>query len=147
MNRTAPRRVNRIAFAALTATITLAALLTPTAAMADEPTLPAADGLTELTAAASCWEIKQNDSDADDGVYWLLTPAMTQAEQFYCDQTRNGGGWVLVGRGREGWATATAGSGTPRRCAARSQELAHSPHASCPEKSSISSMTTSPSTT
>lgn len=113
MNRTTSRARGRIAVAALTAALTLSALLTPAAASAADPVLPAADGLTELTAAASCWEIKQGDPQSPDGVYWLLTPAMTKAEQFYCDQTRNGGGWVLVGRGRENWATSTLGSGTP----------------------------------
>ncbi|MGW8482199.1 fibrinogen-like YCDxxxxGGGW domain-containing protein [Microbacterium sp. NPDC055903] len=113
MNRT-PFRRGRLAVAAASAVVTLAALLVPTAAIAvDEPALPAADGLTELTAAASCWEIKQNNPASPDGVYWLLTPAMTKgAEQFYCDQTRNGGGWVLIGRGREDWSVSNAGSGT-----------------------------------
>src|SRR5690606_9377793 len=99
---------------AATAAVTVAALLVPAAAMADEPgSPPLADGLSELTAAASCWEIKQHNPNADDGVYWLSTPAMTVPEQFYCDQTRNGGGWVLVGRGREAWSTAYVGSGSP----------------------------------
>ena len=43
--------------AATTALITLAAMLTPlTAADAAVTTLPTADGLSEATAAASCWE-------------------------------------------------------------------------------------------
>ena len=40
----------------------------------------AADGLSQATAAGSCWEIKQNTPNAPDGVYWLLTPAL-QAPQ------------------------------------------------------------------
>ena len=103
---------------ALLALVASAALLTGLLAplprgQAADPVLPSPDGLSERTAAASCWEIKQNDPSSADGVYWLLTPAMTKAEQFYCDQTRAGGGWVLVGRGREGWSTAYNGSGTP----------------------------------
>ena len=103
---------------ALLALVASAALLTGLLAplprgQAADPVPPSPDGLSERTAAASCWEIKQNDPSSADGVYWLLTPAMTQAEQFYCDQTRAGGGWVLVGRGREGWSTAYNGSGTP----------------------------------
>jgi hypothetical protein len=94
-----------------TVTLTVAALLTPLVATASTSSAPA-DGLSEATAAASCWEIKQSDPQSADGVYWLKTPAMVEADQFYCDQTRAGGGWVLVGRGREGWATATVGSGT-----------------------------------
>ncbi|MFT4157696.1 MAG: fibrinogen-like YCDxxxxGGGW domain-containing protein [Microbacterium sp.] len=116
MKRTTTRR-GRIVAAAATALLTIGALLVPTASVATETTTTtttAPDGLSALTAAASCWEIKQNYPSAPDGVYWLLTPAMTKgAEQFYCDQTRNGGGWVLVGRGREDWSVANAGSGTP----------------------------------
>lgn len=114
MTRTTPRRAHRMLIAATTALITLAAMLTPlTAADAAVTTLPTADGLSEATAAASCWEIKQRTPSATSGVYWLKTSAMIAADQFYCDQTSNGGGWLLVGRGREAWATATAGSGTP----------------------------------
>ncbi len=70
------------------------------------------DGLSQATAAGSCWEIKQNDPSAADGVYWLVTPALQAPEQFYCDQTSNGGGWVLVGRGRQGWKPYYDGVGT-----------------------------------
>ncbi|WP_427870482.1 fibrinogen-like YCDxxxxGGGW domain-containing protein [Leucobacter luti] len=69
------------------------------------------DGSTEATAAASCWEIKQEFPRAKSGVYWLSTPEMVGPEQFYCDQEREGGGWVLIGRGREGWSAANAGVG------------------------------------
>lgn len=76
------------------------------------------DGLTEATAAASCWEIKQLTPQAPSGIYWLATPAMGGPQEFYCDQDRAGGGWVLVGRGREGWAIASNGSGTPAQVSA-----------------------------
>lgn len=105
----------RRSIAASVATVTLAATLLalPTAAAsAAEPTIPSPDGLSELTAAASCWEIKQLQPSAPSGVYWLATPAMGSAQQFYCDQTTNGGGWVLVGRGREGWSESNVGAGT-----------------------------------
>ncbi|MFV0251924.1 MAG: fibrinogen-like YCDxxxxGGGW domain-containing protein, partial [Beutenbergiaceae bacterium] len=69
-------------------------------ARADTP-LP--DGLSQATAAGSCWEVKQNTPSAPSGVYWLLTPALQAPQQFYCDQETDGGGWVLVGRGRQGW--------------------------------------------
>ena len=42
------------------------------------------DGLTEATAAASCWEIKQNKPDSPDGTYWLLTANMPAPAQFGC---------------------------------------------------------------
>jgi len=83
------------------------------AASAAEPEIPKPDGKSEATAAASCWEIKQNDPDSKSGVYWIATPAMGGADRFYCDQERAGGGWVLVGRGREAWSVANIGSGTP----------------------------------
>jgi hypothetical protein len=72
-----------------------------------------ADGLTQATAAGSCWEIKLNNPSATDGVYWLVTPKLQAPQQFYCDQTSNGGGWVLVGRGRQGWKNNYDGLGTP----------------------------------
>ena len=106
--------VSRIVLVPLAAVLAMVvSLLAPPSSEAADAALPAADGLTEETAAASCWEIAQNDPDSEDGSYWLLTPAMTKAEQFYCDQSRAGGGWVLVGRGREDWSVAVNGSGTP----------------------------------
>ncbi|MEO6201525.1 MAG: fibrinogen-like YCDxxxxGGGW domain-containing protein [Cryobacterium sp.] len=87
----------------------LASLLVPSAANA---ALPAPDGLTAATAAASCWEVKQVTPAAPSGVYWLVTPALGAPEQFYCDQSTSGGGWVLVGRGREGWSVSNEGAGT-----------------------------------
>ncbi len=73
----------------------------------------AADGLSQATAAGSCWEIKQNTPAAPDGIYWLITPALQAPQQFYCDQTTSGGGWVLIGRGRQGWKNHYNGLGTP----------------------------------
>ncbi|MEI7055303.1 fibrinogen-like YCDxxxxGGGW domain-containing protein [Nocardioides sp. CCNWLW239] len=67
---------------------------------------------TESNPAGSCWEIKQVRPDAPSGVYWLWTPELVVADRFYCDQVTSGGGWVLVGRGREGWSTAATGRGT-----------------------------------
>ena len=98
---------------ALAAGILTGPLAAPTpAAAADSAPV---DGLSEATAAASCWEIKQVTPNAPSGVYWIATPAMGGAQQFYCDQERAGGGWVLVGRGRDGWGIANAGSGTPEQ--------------------------------
>lgn len=70
-------------------------------------------GSSMLTAAASCWEIKQRVPDAADGVYWLVTPTLQRPDAFYCDMTTDGGGWVLIGRGREGWRGEYEGLGTP----------------------------------
>lgn len=80
-------------------------------AAADEAvTLP--DGSSSELSAASCWEIKQSNPESPDGVYWLVTPALQAPEQFYCDMTTDGGGWVLIGRGREGWREQYEGRGT-----------------------------------
>ena len=72
---------------------------------------PATFGTTSDTAAGSCWEIKQQNPSAGNGTYWLLTPAMPAPQQFYCDQTTDGGGWVLVGKGRDGWDKSNVGQG------------------------------------
>src|SRR5690242_3479999 len=61
------------------------------------------DGTTAATAAASCWGIKQAHPTSPSGVYWLQTPALDRPGQYYCDQATAGGGWVLIGRGRENW--------------------------------------------
>ena len=74
---------------------------------------PARTGLTAETAAPSCWSIKQNYPASADGIYWLRTPKLVEPEQFYCDQTTDGGGWVLIGRGREGWSFQYWGQGSP----------------------------------
>ena len=83
-------------------------LVTQTATAA----VPAASlGSSADTAAGSCWEIKQKRSSAPSGSYWLLTPSMSAPAEFYCDQSTDGGGWVLIGKGREGWTTEYAGKG------------------------------------
>ncbi|HEV7955695.1 MAG TPA: fibrinogen-like YCDxxxxGGGW domain-containing protein, partial [Marisediminicola sp.] len=94
-----------------TAALVVGLMLAPQQASAAD--IPAPDGRSELTAAASCWEAKQRDPAAESGVYWILTPKLGAAEQFYCDQQTDGGGWVLIGRGREGWSTSNEGWGTP----------------------------------
>jgi hypothetical protein len=72
------------------------------------------DGTTSETAGASCWGIKQQVPSSPDGIYWLQTPNrnLMVPEQFYCDMTTDGGGWVLIGRGRQGWTFATNGQGS-----------------------------------
>ena len=80
---------------------------------------PLHDGLSEATAAASCWEIKQNDPRSKDGTYWLQTPTMDAPGQFFCDQTTDGGGWVMIGRGREGWETWSQGKGDQEKLKTR----------------------------
>ncbi len=65
---------------------------------------PVHDGSSRANAAASCWEVKQVNPQAKSGTYWLNPPQLPNGPaQFYCDQESDGGGWVLLGRGREGW--------------------------------------------
>ncbi|MCU1368823.1 MAG: hypothetical protein JWO77_17 [Ilumatobacteraceae bacterium] len=73
----------------------------------------AGDGTTSATAGASCWGIKQQIPSSPTGVYWLNTAALERPQQFHCDMTTNGGGWVLVGRGRQGWTFNPFGQGSP----------------------------------
>ena len=79
------------------------------------------DGSSAATAAASCWDIKQRNPEAADGAYWLQTPAMDHPAQFFCDQTTDGGGWVLIGRGRVGWESWSGGKGDPAKLTSRSR--------------------------
>jgi trimeric autotransporter adhesin len=72
------------------------------------------DGTAPGHAAASCFEIKQVHPASVNGVYWLRTEAMQRPDQFYCDMTTDGGGWVLIGRGREGWTFRDYGQSTPQ---------------------------------
>jgi hypothetical protein len=45
-------------------------------------------------------------------VYWILTPQLPAPVPIYCDQVTDGGGWALVGRGRENWSYAYDGVGS-----------------------------------
>ena len=45
--------------------------------------------------------------------YWVYTPAMDRPLQVYCDQVTDGGGWALVGRGRDSWTFSNFGQGSP----------------------------------
>jgi len=96
----ARRRLRRALIGALTTAVVVAGTVVMPGAPASAAT-DAPDGLTQETAAGSCWEVKQNEPEAQIGVYWLVTPQLVAPQQFYCDQTTDGGGWVLIGRGRE----------------------------------------------
>ena len=83
--------------------VVLGACVIPAAANAQPAATPSAhNGSSAATAAASCWDIKQQNPSSKDGVYWLQTPAMNAPQRFFCDQTMDGGGWMLIGWGREG---------------------------------------------
>lgn len=87
-------------------------LLGGSPARAADATIPTPDGLSAMTAAASCWEIKELEPTAPSGIYWLATAQLGAPDRFYCDQSTNGGGWLLIGRGREAWSTSNEGTGT-----------------------------------
>jgi hypothetical protein len=70
------------------------------------------DGTTSATAGASCWGIKQQYPASANGTYWLNTAVLQRPQQFACDMTTDGGGWVLVGRGRNGWSFNPLGQGS-----------------------------------
>jgi hypothetical protein len=97
---------------AVGAGVALAAVLVP---LASSTTAQAADqvrdGRAESRALASCWEIKQAFPKSADGLYWLYTPALQRPQQFWCDMSTDGGGWVLIGRGRQGWDFTAEGQG------------------------------------
>ncbi len=103
------RSVSRAASAALALSLCAAAIsslpATPASAAAPSTPSPATihTGASTADAAPSCWAIKQSFPASADGVYWLQTPTLIAPQQFYCDMTTQGGGWVMVGRGREGW--------------------------------------------
>lgn len=59
------------------------------------------DGSTQALAAPNALFIKTYYPSSTSGNYWIKPPGQT-AYQIYCDMTNNGGGWMLVGRGREG---------------------------------------------
>lgn len=83
----------------------------PAVAAAAPP--PALLGTSAENAAGSCWEIKQRRSTAPSGAYWLVTPLMREPQRFYCDQTTDGGGWLLIGKGRNAWVDDDTGTGDP----------------------------------
>lgn len=76
---------------------------------AAEPTVK--DGSTLAQAAVSCWAAKRTDPAAASGLFWIVTPQMSAPTRVWCDQETDGGGWALVGRGREGWTFTDAGQG------------------------------------
>lgn len=109
-----PRALRRSLLAVFATVVALGGLVAPSPAAA--ATLH--DGTTQATAAASCWEVKTATPNAPDGVYWILTPQLQVPTQIYCDQTTDGGGWELIGRGRENWTYNYNGKGTPADVAA-----------------------------
>ena len=70
------------------------------------------DGTTAASAGASCWGIKQQHPTSPTGTYWLWTASLDRPGAYHCDMDTDGGGWVLVGRGRNGWTFNPGGQGS-----------------------------------
>ncbi len=113
-----PRRVARRFAVAVAAICASAASIVPIES-AHAAALTKYNGARSDVAAPSCWAIKQSFPHSRDGLYWLLTPAMVRPQVFYCDMTTDGGGWVLIGRGRDGWSFDWAGQGDAASVARR----------------------------
>jgi hypothetical protein len=117
----------RRALALCTILVTTAALGLPA-----EGAPAAPDGLTAQTPALSCWAIKQAYPASPSGSYWLQTPRLVTAQRFYCDMSYDGGGWVLVARGRDGWLWDHNGQGTPNAIRSTPSGTAAFPPAALP---------------
>lgn len=83
-----------------------------------QPRTDGRDASSADKALASCWDVKMSYPNSPSGLYWLYTPSMAAPDQFYCDMTTDGGGWVLIGRGREGWSFLEDGQGSSAEVAA-----------------------------
>lgn len=56
------------------------------------------DGLSELTAGSSAWQIKRDYPSSVDGLYWIKNTGINGGAPFqiYADMTTDGGGWTLI---------------------------------------------------
>ena len=112
--RSGPARRRRPAAVLAAAATVVSGLVLTAPVEVEAASVPTLDGTTPADAAASCWEIKQLFPASGDGIYWLRTETLQRPAQFYCDMTTDGGGWVLIGRGREGWSFRDYGQNTPQ---------------------------------
>ena len=83
-SRVASRSGSRALGAAAASFAMVAASLGPIASGAQAADARYYDGSSSERAAASCWEVKQNNPRGKSGAYWLYTPAMSAPEQIFC---------------------------------------------------------------
>ena len=65
--------------------------------------------------ATSCKDLLAGNPGSPDGMYTIDPDGAGPMAplKVLCDMTSDGGGWTMVGKGREGWSWVDAGEGTP----------------------------------
>jgi hypothetical protein len=65
-----------------------------------------------LTVNRHCLDILNNGNSTGNGIYTIYPNGGSTALSVYCNMSDQGGGWTLIGRGRNNWAWTDAGTNT-----------------------------------